>query len=58
MLSNNGGVIDLDGSDDYIQLNDPFSYKQHTIEMWIKMRETGNAFLWDARDSNDDGSFH
>ena len=55
MLSNNGGVIDLDGSDDYIQLNDPFSYQQHTIEMWIKMRETGSAFLWDARDSNDDG---
>ena len=55
MLNNNGGVIDLDGSDDYIQLSDPFSYQQHTIEMWIKMRETGNAFLWDARDSNDDG---
>ena len=26
MINNHGGEIDLDGTNDYIQLNDPFSY--------------------------------
>jgi len=55
MSNNHGGEIDLDGANDYIQLNDPFSYQEHSVEMWIKMKESGAAFLWDARDSNDDG---
>jgi gliding motility-associated-like protein len=55
MVNNHGGEIDLDGTDDYIQLNDPFSLQDHSIEMWIKMKDNGNDFLWDARDDNDDG---
>ncbi|MEC9135609.1 MAG: LamG-like jellyroll fold domain-containing protein, partial [Bacteroidota bacterium] len=55
MINNHGGEIDLDGTNDYIQLNDPFSYQEHSVEMWIKMKDSNNAFLWDARDANDDG---
>ena len=55
MLNNHGGEIDLDGTNDYIQLNDPFSHQDHTIEMWIKMKDNGNDFLWDARDADNDG---
>ena len=55
MLNNHGGEIDLDGTNDYIQLNDPFSYQDHTMEMWIKMKDSHNAFLWDARDADNDG---
>ena len=55
MLNNHGGEIDLDGTNDYIQLNDPFSHQDHSIEMWIKMKDNGNDFLWDARDGDNDG---
>ena len=55
MLNNHGGEIDLDGSNDYIQLNDPFSHQDHTIEIWLKMKETSDGWIWDARDANDDG---
>ena len=57
MINNHGGEINLDGTNDYIQLNDPFSYQEHSIEMWIKMKDSdsNHGFLWDARDANDDG---
>ena len=53
MLNNTGG-IDLDGTNDYIQLNDPF-HQDHTIEIWLKMKETSSGWIWDARDADDDG---
>mgnify|MGYP003322181897 FL=1 len=46
MLNNHGGEIDLDGSNDYIQLNDPFSHQDHTIEIWLKMKETSDGWIW------------
>jgi hypothetical protein len=45
MINNHGGVVDLDGTNDYIQLNDPFSYQEHSVEMWIKMKENGGFFM-------------
>jgi len=50
-----GGEIYFDGSNDYIQLDSPFSYNQHTIEFWIYNESGGSNWVWDARDSNNDG---
>ena len=51
MLNNHGGEIDLDGTNDYIQLNDPFSYQDHTMEMWIKMKETVIMVFYGTRET-------
>ena len=55
LTNTKGGEIYFDGSDDYIQLGSPFSYNQHTIEFWIHNESDGGNWVWDARDSNNDG---
>ena len=55
LTNTKGGEIYFDGSDDYIQLGSPFSNNQHTIEFWIYNESDGGNWVWDARDSLDDG---
>lgn len=50
------GSAEFDGASDYIQLNDPFSYTNHTIAAWVYANDTGNSkFILDTRDSGSDG---
>lgn len=48
------GSAEFNGSSDYIQLNDPFSYTNHTIAAWVYAEGT-SATIFDNRDVNDDG---
>jgi len=48
------GSAEFDGSSDYIQLNEPFSYTNHTIAAWVYADGTGST-IFDNRDVNDDG---
>lgn len=50
------GSAEFDGSSDYIQLNTPFSYTNHTIAAWVYANDTANNKLFfDARDAANDG---
>ena len=48
------GSAEFDGASDYIQLNDPFSYTNHTIAAWVYFTANDSNFF-DNRDANDDG---
>ena len=50
------GSAEFDGSSDYIQLNDPFSYTNHTIAAWVYISDqTDTRLIFDNRDADDDG---
>ena len=50
------GSAEFNGSSDYIQLNTPFSYTNHTIAAWVYVNDTGsNKVVFDSRDASDDG---
>jgi len=50
------GSAEFDGASDYIQLDTPFSYTNHTIAAWVyNTDDTNPTFVFDARDNNDDG---
>ena len=50
------GSAEFDGASDYIQLNTPFSYTNHTIAAWVYANDTAtNKMFFDNRDANDDG---
>ena len=50
------GSAEFDGSSDYIQLNTPFSYTNHTIAAWVYVPDTNIASrVFDNRDATDDG---
>ena len=50
------GSATFNGSSDYIQLNDAFSYTNHTIAAWVYANDTsGNKFIFDNRDALYDG---
>ncbi len=49
------GSAEFDWSD-YIQLDTPFSYTNHTIAAWCYVEDTGNnKYIFDNRDAADDG---
>ena len=48
------GSAEFDGASDYIQLDTPFSYTNHTIAAWI-YAEGISTTIFDNRDVNDDG---
>lgn len=50
------GSAEFNGSSDYIDLNDPFSYTNHTIAAWVYVEDDANTkIVFDNRDVNDDG---
>ena len=52
------GSAEFDGSSDYIQLDTPFSYTNHTIAFWMYRHTTasgGNYGVFDQRDGGGDG---
>ena len=50
------GSAEFDGASDYIQLNDPFSYTNHTIAAWVYISDqTDTRLIFDNRDADDDG---
>ena len=50
------GSAEFDGSSDYIQLDTPFSYTNHTIAAWVYANDTSNAkYVFDNRDAFNDG---
>ena len=50
------GSAEFDGASDYIQLDTPFSYTNHTIAAWVSTDDASNiGFIFDHRDANDDG---
>ncbi len=50
------GSAEFDGSSDYIQLDTPFSYTNHTIAAWVYANDdNNNKVIFDNRDANDDG---
>ena len=50
------GSAEFDGASDYIQLNTPFSYTNHTIAAWCYVEDDGNQkYIFDNRDATDDG---
>ena len=50
------GSAEFDGSSDYIQLNTPFSYTNHTIAAWVYLKPSGlDKFVIDSRDAGSDG---
>ena len=48
------GSAEFDGASDYIQLDTPFSYTNHTIAAWVYFNANDSNFF-DNRDANDDG---
>ena len=46
---------EFNGSSDYIQLNDPFSYTNHTIAAWVYLDTNAFSTIFDNREANDDG---
>jgi hypothetical protein len=46
------GSAEFNGTSDYIQLNDPFSYTNHTIAAWVYFSANDSNFF-DNRDAND-----
>lgn len=52
------GSAEFDGSSDYIQLDTPFSYTNHTIAAWVYVNATsGHKSIFETRDANNDGIF-
>ena len=52
------GSAEFDGSSDYIQLDTPFSYTNHTIAAWVYANDTASdKVVLDSRDANDDGIY-
>ena len=52
------GSAEFNGSSDYIQLNDPFSYTNHTIAAWVYVNDNAlNKVILDSRDASNDGIF-
>jgi hypothetical protein len=50
------GSAEFDGASDYIQLDNAFSYTNHTIAAWVYANDTANnKVIFDNRDVNDDG---
>jgi hypothetical protein len=50
------GSAEFDGSSDYIQLDTPFSYTNHTIAAWVYPNNTANQkYIFDNRDAANDG---
>jgi hypothetical protein len=50
------GSASFDGSSDYIQLDTPFSYTNHTIAAWVYPNGAGSAmYFFDNRDGAGDG---
>jgi len=50
------GSAEFNGTSDYIQLPDPFSYTNHTIAAWVYANDTGaQKFIFDNRDADNDG---
>lgn len=50
------GSAAFDGSSDYIQLDTPFSYTNHTIAAWVYVTNTSaEKFIFGARDTSNDG---
>lgn len=50
------GSAEFDGSSDYIQLDTPFSYTNHTIAAWVYNAATSaDKMIFDARDAGSDG---
>jgi hypothetical protein len=50
------GSATFNGSSDYIQLDNAFSYTNHTIAAWVYAEDTsGNKFIFDNRDALNDG---
>lgn len=50
------GSAEFDGASDYIQLDTPFSYTNHTIAAWVYNNQaTPDSHIFDARDSGADG---
>ena len=48
--------MEFDGSDDYLQLSEPFSYTNHTITSWFKTDTNSvTQLIFDAADTNVDG---
>jgi hypothetical protein len=51
----NGSAV-FNGTSDYIQLPDPFSYTNHTIAAWVYANDlTGTSMIFDSREANIDG---
>ena len=47
---------EFNGTSDYIQLNEPFSYTNHTIAAWVYLDSTASALtFFDNRDAANDG---
>jgi hypothetical protein len=52
------GSAEFDGSSDYIQLDTPFSYTNHTVAAWVYANDTASdKVVLDSRDANDDGIY-
>jgi hypothetical protein len=52
------GSAAFDGSSDYIQLDTPFSYTNHTIAAWVYVNGDSNyKVIFDARDGDNDGIY-
>ncbi len=50
------GSAEFDGVSDYIQLNDPFSYTNHTIAAWVYANDNAaSKEIFQTYDDNDDG---
>ena len=50
------GSAEFDGSSDYIQLNDPFSYTNHTIAAWVYAEDNAsNKEIFDNRNASSKG---
>jgi len=50
------GSATFNGSSDYIQLNDPFSYTNHTIAAWVYVEANSSSKeFFDALDADNDG---
>ncbi len=51
------GAASFNGTSDYIQLPDPFSYSKITVSAWIYLSEetTTASVIYESRDSGDDG---
>ena len=50
------GSASFDGASDYIQLNTPFSYTNHTVAAWVYAEDDAtNKYIFDNRDAFGDG---
>ena len=50
------GSAEFDGASDYIQLDTPFSYTNHTIAAWVYVEDDAtNKMIFDSRDGISDG---